>query len=120
MDTTVEIHGKNCQVSLSKAAKNALDQRDTPLITEMELTLACVVKKTVRFIEAAPDDNTIVVNDILHLRLTSGEHCGADQSETHKQNKIAPIVNWKAIAPHWVKLDFKKGGWIGEFGYGRL
>ncbi len=117
METTIQIHGKSCRIKLSKEAKNALAIRDIPLVAEMEITLACMIRKIVRFHEDTSHSDTITVSDALCIRLVSGEHCGV--TEQAGSSSIAPISNWKAIVPQWLNIDYKKGGWTGEFGYGR-
>lgn len=120
METTIQIHGKPCRIELSKAAEKALVKQQHSLIAEMVITLACVVRKHVKFREESPTADAVFVKDNLYVRLMSGEHCGIE-SETNDSiaSDIAPIVNWKAIAPHWVKVDHKRGEWVGEFGYGK-
>jgi len=121
MEATIQIHGKPCRIKLSKAAKNALAVRDRPLVAEMEITLACMIRKIVRFHENTSHSDTITVSDALCLRLVSGEHCGVTkQASSSQATRIAPITNWKAIVPHWLDIDYQRGEWTGAFGYGRL
>jgi len=121
METTILIHGKQCRIKLSKAARNALAVRDIPLVAEMEITLACMIRKIVRFHEDISYSDTITVSDTLRLRLVSGEHCGAsEQTSSSQATSIAPITNWKAIVPQWLDIDYQKGGLVGKFGYARF
>lgn len=59
METTIQVHGKPCCIKLSKAAQNALSRRKIPLVAEMEITLACMVRKIVRFHEDTSHSNLI-------------------------------------------------------------
>jgi len=121
METIVQIHGKQCRIKLSKTAKNALAVRELPLVVEMEITLACMIRKIVRFHEDTSHSDTITVNDTLCLRLVSGEHCGVNEKSRASQTTgIAPIINWKAVVPHWLEIDYQHGDWVGQFGYGRF
>ena len=28
-----------------------------------------------------------------------------------------PIVNARAYMPHWLRIDYRRGEWLGEFGF---
>lgn len=118
MPQTIEIDGRNVNVSLSKAANDALAQRDTPLLVEMELYFSCLIRKQVRFRDAGTD-SAIPFNERLHIafRPVMTRACGKDYEGDEPPLTDFPIVNAKAYVPRWLRIDYHRGQWQGEFGY---
>ena len=113
MQISVELHRKLCRISLSQAAEKALSNLNAPMLVEMEVTLACMVKKRVHFRENDTKSDAISVTDRLLVRVISGEHCSAVSSG----KDLPPVVNWGALIPKWLKIDYRYGKWSGDFGY---
>ena len=120
MPQTIEIDGRNVNVTLSQAANDALTQRDTPLLAEMELYFSCLIRKQVRFRDA--DNGTAFpFNERLHIgfRPVMTKVCGKDYEGDEPPLTDFPIVNPKAYVPRWLRIDYRHGQWQGEFGYER-
>lgn len=120
MKQQIEFHGRTLELTITPAAENALAQRQTPLLAEMELYFSCLLRKTVRFYEAETRDCT-PVNDTLSLcfRPVMTRHCGLDYEGDEPPLTDFPISHAERYIPHWLRLDYKKGQWHGEFGYAR-
>jgi hypothetical protein len=111
------LHGKTVEIRLSKAAEAALAQRSSPLLVEMELLFSCLLRKRVHFLEQAGE--SVAVTDKLSLRLHTlmTRHCAASSVHGETPSDDFPIQNVQAFVPHWLNIDFRKGQWLGEFGY---
>jgi len=118
MEKQIEIQGKAVAVSLSNAAEKALALRDKTLIAEMELYFSCLIRKQVRFKENV--EGTLVdVSEKLAVRFrpVMTKTCGIDYEGDEPPLEDFPIKKPEAFVPHWLKIDFKKDEWIGEFGF---
>jgi hypothetical protein len=115
----IEIEGRPVRITLTDAARTALDQRSAPLIAEMELYFSCLIRKQVRFREQAQGTADVVVDDHLSVRFrpVMTRTCGNDYEGDEPPLTEFPIANSRPYVPHWLQLDFKHGHWQGEFGY---
>ena len=108
---TVELSGKPIQVTCSARAMRALLQRREPLIVEMELAFACFARKAVHFHEQFPGQKLTFVTDKLVVCFRS---VIPDRCDTSKEQR--PVASGLDITPRWLKLDYVKGEWTGEYG----
>lgn len=120
MNRTLEIHGKQVCVELSRAAMAALQQRKTPLIAEMRLFFSCMARKEVRFLEEAADaDHMLAAHGLaVRFRPVVARACGADGDNAASRLQETPVENPAAFVPEWLRIDYRAGEWRGEFGYG--
>jgi hypothetical protein len=114
MDTLITIERKECKVTLSPAAQDAMSNRNIPLVAEVVVTLACCIRKTLNFREPQKDERLHFVTPHLAIALVSGEH---KAHEFDPECSLPAIKNWGAIAPRWIAIDFRDGIWIGDFGF---
>lgn len=116
---SIEIDGRTVDVKLSEAADAALAQRDTPLLAEMELYFSCLIRKQVRFRDAG-DEAATPFNEQLHIcfRPVMTRACGKDYEGDEPPLTDFPIAKTHAYVPHWLRIDYLRGQWQGEFGYG--
>jgi len=118
MEKQIEIQGKAVAVTLSKAAEKALALRDKTLIAEMELYFSCLIRKQVRFKENVTGNLVDVTEQLaVHFRPVMTKTCGIDYEGDEPPLEDFPIKKPEAFVPHWLKIDFKKDEWIGEFGF---
>lgn len=118
MDKQIDILGKNVTVSLTASAIAALSKRNTPLVAEMELYFSCLIRKKVRFKENLEGDLVSVMEQLLvRFRPVMTKECGIDYEGDEPPLTDFPIEKPAAFVPHWLKVDFKKDEWIGEFGF---
>lgn len=121
METIIELHGKPCQIRVSKAAEKALLNLSSPMLVEMEVTLACMIRKQVHFRENGVNSSGVIVTRLLQVCVTSGEHCAATSSGNEQSvNTLPPITNWSALIPKWLNIDYRSGEWAGDFGYNKV
>lgn len=116
------LEGKAFRVLLSKAARRALDSRESPLIAEMELYFSCLTRLQVRFYDLDPDATATRINDNLAVRFRPvvSQRCDLHEVAGKPPLADAPLVKRAPFVPHWLKLDYKNGEWLGEFGHTAL
>jgi len=120
----VEMMGKQILVEISDAAKKQLAKRTTPLFVEMELYFSCLLRKEIRIYETLRGQIDEVfaaqLSDSLHIsfRPVMTKSCSVSSCEGEKPPlSDFPIKKPQSYVPKWLKLDFKKGEWCGDFGY---
>lgn len=116
---SIDFFGKSLNLELTPSATKALQQRDTPLHVEMELYFSCMIRKKVRFYEQANDDEYTRAASNLQVRFrpVMTQRCSLHETDGPPPLTDFPINNPESFVPHWLKLDFHKGQWQGEFGY---
>lgn len=114
----VTLHGKNVDIRLTNAAHVALAERSEPLLVEIELLFSCLLRKQVRFHEESISEG-VAVNEKLSVRFhpLMTKHCSVSSVSGETPSEDFPIHNPQAFVPHWLSIDYRKGQWLGEFGY---
>lgn len=118
MQENVSILNKPVSVRLTRSAAQALAQRQAPLYAEMELYFSCFIRLKLRFYDEQMHNESSGVNDKLFLsfRPVMTAQCGKDYEGDEPPLTDFPIANASAFVPKWVKIDYRKGQWQGEFG----
>jgi len=119
-DFSVTMLDKTINVVLSPAAVRQLETQAQTLFVEMELYFSCLIRKQVRFREQLTSDFVVSVSDKLELgfRPVMTKTCSVhDHEDAPPPLSDFPIQKPQSYIPHWLKLDFNKGKWSGEFGY---
>jgi len=111
------LHGKSIDIRLTTAAEAALAKRDSPLVAEMELLFSCLLRKRVLFGGALAGASP--VNDRLAVRFRPimTRHCNVSDTDGPPPSDDFPIANPRPYVPNWLRIDFRRGEWVGEFGY---
>jgi len=112
----ITLADKSLEIRLSRAAEFALAQRTTPLLAEMELLFSCLIRKKVRFYEqgaGTPASKELSVR----FRPVMTRKCSISSLDGPPPSDDFPIINMHPYVPHWLSIDFRKGQWLGEFGY---
>lgn len=118
MEKQIKIQGKTVAVSLTQSAEKALALRDKALVAEMELYFSCLIRKQVRFRENLEDDAVNVTERLaVRFRPVMTKVCGIDYEGDEPPLTDFPIKKPESFIPHWLKIDFKKEEWVGEFGF---
>jgi hypothetical protein len=117
LDTLLE--GKPFRLTLTAAAQRALAQRATPLIAEMEFYFSCLIRLQVRFHDSDAAGNATPLTPQLSVRFrpVMSRRCDLHAVEGKPPLDDFPLVKRAPYVPHWLRLDYKKGAWVGEFGY---
>ena len=120
----VEMLGKQIQVEISKHAERQLSNRKTPLFVEMELYFSCLLRKEIRIRETLreklDEEFSAQLSESLHIsfRPVMTKSCSVSSCAGDKPPlSDFPIQKPQSYIPKWLKLDFKKGKWCGDFGY---
>jgi hypothetical protein len=120
MKKTVQILGRAVEVELSKLAEKNLKDRKHHLCLEMELYFSCMIRKQVNVRAAIDNGMSVFVNDKLEIGfrpvMTKACSVSSCNGESPPVSDF-PITKAERYIPHWLKVDFKKGRWTGEFGY---
>ena len=120
MKHEIKINNRTVNIDLSNAAERELEQRSQPLLAEMELYFSCLIRKQVRFREAADETDSVSANEHLNIRFrpVMTAQCKVNDLEGEAPPLTDfPIARPDSYTPKWLKIDFKKGKWVGEFGY---
>ena len=121
MKHLVELEGRQLSVELTRAAERKLNGLEPGLKLEMELYFSCLIRKRVLVRETLASDYRVQVNDRLELgfRPVMTKACGVTETDDSGKPPLTdfPIVKPERYIPHWLKLDYHKGEWLGEFGY---
>ena len=116
----VLLGGREIDLALTTAATNALARGGSPVIAEMELYFSCLIRKQVRFPAVThADAQCIAVDDCLTVcfRPVMTRACSMDAVGDKPELEAFPIHRPGAFLPKWLRLDFRQGAWLGEFGY---
>lgn len=110
---TVNISGKQVEVFCSASADRALAKRDMPLVVELKLIFACMVRKQVHFHETSTSRNAIEVSGKLALLISTIAPGACEVTAKAGSTATAALRNFM---PKWVRIDYVKGKWVGEYG----
>ena len=115
----MNISGKPVNIRLTQAASHALSQADQPVMVEMELYFSCLIRKRVRFQHEPGSSSFTPVADKLFVqfRPVMTRQCNKEYSGEEPPLTDFPIEDATPFVPKWLKIDYRKGGWQGEFGY---
>lgn len=113
----VTLHEKQIEIRLTAAAARALSQRATPLVAEMELLFSCLLRKRVYFGESM--GGTTPVNDQLSVRFKPimTRRCSVSEGGATPPSEGFPLENPRPFVPGWLAIDYRRGEWVGNFGY---
>lgn len=109
LDKSIELSGKPLRIHCTSRAMQALAQRATPLIVEMELAYACFARKNIRFHDYSAAAACVFVTDKLavYAHAVLPDSCGVGAGS------IPAMVS---VSPRWLELDYVKNAWVGEYG----
>ena len=84
----------------------------------MELLFSCLIRKKVRFYEQGADSSTPASKELSErFRPVMTRQCSISSLDGPPPSDDFPIKNVRPYVPHWLSIDFRKGQWLGEFGY---
>lgn len=120
-NTTLTLNDRPLSVTLTSAAQAALTKRSQPLYAQMELYFSCLLRLKVRFYEAKPTGDLVWLNAnenlIVSFRPVMTAQCNNDYEGDEPPLTDFPIVHDAPFTPRWLKIDYRQGQWLGEFGY---
>lgn len=117
--TEILIQNRPVDVHMSRAAEKALAKRSRPLFVEMELYFSCLIRKQVLFHDEKRQSDSVQVDNKLsvsfHPVVTNS--CMIKEAGDEPEKSDFEMKRKDCFVPKWLKLDYKKGTWIGEYGY---
>lgn len=112
-------NGKPFLLQWTERAQQKLQQRDRPLIIELELYFSCLVKKFVHFHEqsvVAEQELTPVTEQLtVWFHPVHSVGCAIDEAPNRQPHQDVDKKNLVAVFPKRAVLDVKQDGWIGEY-----
>ena len=119
MQYVTNISGKPIEISLTRSASKALASATIPVLVEMELYFSCLIRKRVLFPAFNNQSAALPVAENLYVqfRPVMTRHCGLDPDGGPPPLADFPIEDIRPFVPRWLRLDFRRGHWWGEFGY---
>lgn len=114
----ITLADKTVEIRLSSRATRALAERESPLLAEMELLFSCLIRKRVRFRELGKETATSVSDRLsVRFRPVMTRVCAISDLPGSPPMDDFPIANPRPYVPHWLSIDYRRGEWLGEFGY---
>ncbi len=116
---TVRINQREIDVRWTRRAERALQREQQSLVVELQLYFSCVVKKRVLFHQRV-EAGTTVVNDRLELIFRPIASAVCDPREFAARFPAGRDLSRGAAArmvPRIVEIDYRQGGWEGQFRY---
>ncbi len=116
---SIDIRGKKMSIMYTKRAEKALAKRGSSLTAELQLYFTCVVQKRVVFHEHSVLD-TITANsrlEIAYHTVQSNDCDPVEFADTHPVKKELKSKGALAMRPSILKIDCKKGQWVGDFSF---
>lgn len=111
---------KEIKVITTRAADRELALLQTPMVVQIELLFSCVLRKRVLF--RSPSD--VVTYPMggdprldIHFRPVMTKVCLISDVDNVPDLEDFPIHNVPAFLPRWLKLDFRRGTWLGDYGW---
>ncbi len=113
----VTLHGKSLEIRLTKAAQKALARRDQPLVAEMELLFSCLLRKRVYFDESLEQSTPVDDHLAVRFKPIMTRRCSVAEGGATPPSVGFPLENPRPYVPNWLAIDYRRGKWIGNFGY---
>lgn len=112
-NATITVSGKQIEIFITASARRALALRDKPLLVEIEIAFACMLRKGVRFHEALECKDAIRVSERLALFVTTIFPGTCEPPAASGKN--GNITASRSFLPKRVRIDWSRGKWIGEY-----
>lgn len=111
------VRNKPFEVYWSNKAEKELQKRLKPLLVEMELKFACMVRMCVYFHEDIEHSSSISITDKLSVlyRPVVGRSCSLkDSAELNAPGELTagPMAN---RFPKQLVIDYVRGAWLGQY-----
>lgn len=113
----ITLHEKSLEIRLTSAAQRALAQRDRPLVAEMELLFSCLLRKRVYFGESLEHATPVDEHLSVRFKPIMTRRCSVAEGGASPPSERFPLENPRPYVPNWLSIDFRRGDWVGDFGY---
>jgi hypothetical protein len=118
---TVRLFGRVLEAETTARALHAQIDAVGPWVAEMELYFSCLVRKRLRFLPLGETASTarrlarLTERLYLAFRPLVTPQCRLDPLNAEAPPLMTMPV--KDAAAHWVRIDYRSGQWLGDFGY---
>jgi len=134
MNKKLTFHEKSTDITLSKEAKLQSTQLNTILLIEMQIYFSCLLGKRLAFytkndvkgcwkVDDELFDNMLndsqQLNDNIFIRFNTvmTKDCPVSDYVGPPPVTDFKINNQKPYVPDWLVIDYKKGNWLGDYGW---
>lgn len=120
-----DLLGKSVHFKITDAAVRALADSGSQILAELELYFSCLVRKQVRFRQLAgnepkpPGLARVLPGLYASFNAVCTQHCRIADVDGKPPLETLPVKKPDLFVPDWVKIDFKAGKWLGEYGFER-
>ena len=121
----VNLKGKEVLIEVSADAVRAASDSRLPVLAELELYFCCLVRKQLRFREIngvqPQNENSSRVFPGLYaaFRAVTTSHCSVADVGDKPPVETMPVCQPERFVPDWIRIDYRAGQWLGEYGYAR-
>lgn len=121
----VALQGKPVRVAISRHAVEAVTNQQYPILAELELYFSCLVRKQVRFRALVQFDQIstkharILPGLFASFRAVSTLECKVAEVDGKPPVETLPVKKPGLFVPDWIKIDFRAGQWVGDYGFER-
>ena len=116
----IRLGSREVELRLHPRAVTALARQAQGLYIEMELYFSCLVGKRVNFLKEARTGSVgpARLSDKVSLgfRASMTHTCQAGDQQHELRAESFLLERGERYTPRWLSLDYRDGGWIGEFG----
>jgi hypothetical protein len=113
----VTLHEKTLEVRLTVAAQKALALRERPLVAEMELLFSCLLRKRVHFSDDTGQSTPVDDRLAVRFKPIMTRRCSVAEVGATPPSEGFPLDNPRPYVPNWLAIDYRRGQWVGDFGY---
>lgn len=122
---TIDLKGKKVRIGISADAVRAAADSPLPLVAELELYFSCLVRKQLRFRRI--DDTEVGSNEFTRVvpglyttfRAVTTAHCSIAEAGDKPPVVSMPVRKPERFVPDWIRIDYRAGQWLGEYGFAR-
>jgi len=119
------IAGKSVTIDITSHAIQAISEHRYPILAELELYFSCLVRKQVRFLELKQADHIttgytrVLPGLFASFRAVCTKECKIADVSAKPPVETMPVKQPGLFVPDWLKIDFRAGEWLGEYGFER-
>ena len=119
----VTLLDKRVRIAVSQSALEAARTSARPVLAQLELYFSCLVRKQVRFceLENAEPRTPAIASATAQLftgfRALTTRHRRMADAGREPPAETVPLSKPERFLPDWIRIDFRDGMWLGDYGY---
>jgi hypothetical protein len=121
----VTLLGKPMHIDITEYALHTAAENPYPILVELELYFSCLVRKQIRFRELAqlepenPQYARVIPGLYTCFRAVTTQHCSVEDVAGKPPVETMPVKKPGLFVPDWLRIDYRSGQWLGEYGFSR-